>query len=138
MLHVAVDVSETVVEVDDGFSVGLRAAASPSGARVLGTRGAGSEAGRRRRACMYDVVPHLPSPSTSVQGRAAGAPCVRARACFAIVPSHTRVVSPVIGPVAASQALYLRMRAMERVVMCELRWHAPVGRVHRIRDAQRY
>ena len=50
----AVDVPATVVDINDGFSVGLRAVAS--GARVLGTRGAGSEAGQRRRACMYHVV----------------------------------------------------------------------------------
>ena len=50
LLCVAVDVPATVVDINDGFSVGLRAVAS--GARVLGTRGAGSEAGQRRRACM--------------------------------------------------------------------------------------
>ena len=47
-------------------------------------------------------------------------------------------MSPVIGPVAASQALCLRMRAMERVVVCELLWHPTVGRVHQIRDAPPY
>ena len=56
-LRVAVDVSETVVDVNDGFSAGLCAAAS--GPRVLGTRGAGSEAGWRRRACMLCLIcPH--------------------------------------------------------------------------------
>ena len=40
LLCVAVDVPATVVDINDGFSVGLRAVAS--GARVLGTRGAGS------------------------------------------------------------------------------------------------